>query len=202
MEKSVLLAIDSSGPRLQLGLVVGDKITSYVEEIARGHAEILFARIKTLFGKSDVLYDDLTRIAVTTGPGSFTGLRVGIAAARAIGMASNIPVIGVPTLLAMSLGGPMGNAFSVTLDARRGETYFQDFVSPGEPLGDIKLVTNEEVANIGNIVTPGAVDIELMARFALNVHATDFPPDPTYIRSADAKPQTKNIVQRADGPSL
>ena len=74
---------------------------------------------------------DLARIAVTTGPGSFTGLRIGLSAARGIGLARAIPVVGVPSLLAISLSAPAGKPVSVLLDARRGEAYFQSFSAPG-----------------------------------------------------------------------
>ena len=77
-----------------------------IDEIAQGHAELIFPRIEALLTRNGVAYDQLTRIAVTTGPGSFTGLRIGLSAARGLGLARHIPVIGIPSLLAISLGHP------------------------------------------------------------------------------------------------
>src|ERR1700751_4592057 len=68
--------------------------------IVRGHAEALMPLVAQVIKKSELAFADRERIVVTTGPGSFTGLRVGIAAARGLGVATNIPVVGVTTLSA------------------------------------------------------------------------------------------------------
>jgi len=116
----ITLAIDTAAPRLQLGLVHPDgRADSIIEDIAIGHAERLFGCLETLLARNGLAYSDLGRVASTTGPGSFTGLRIGLSAARGIGLARGIPVIGVPSLLALSL--PIAGPALVLLDARRGE---------------------------------------------------------------------------------
>ena len=126
----VTLAIDTAAPRLQLALALADgSVDVLVEDIAKGHAEILFDRLGNLLGRNGLGYDDLERVAVTTGPGSFTGLRIGLSAARGLGVARNVPVLGIPSLLAVSLSAPSGPV-AVLIDARRDEAYFEVSRSP------------------------------------------------------------------------
>ncbi len=83
---SVLLAIDTAAPRLALAVLRdGDRVDTLIEDMATGQAERLFPAIDELFARAGIAYADLTRIAVTTGPGSFTGLRIGLSAARGLG---------------------------------------------------------------------------------------------------------------------
>ena len=104
----LLLAIDTAAPRLQLALLHDDdRVETLSEDMATGQAERLFPALAELLARSGATYADLTRIAVTTGPGSFTGLRIGLSAARGLGLALNIPVVGVPSLLALSLQRPL-----------------------------------------------------------------------------------------------
>ncbi len=187
------LAIDTAAPRLQLGLVHPDgRADSIIEDIAIGHAERLFGCLETLLARNGLAYSDLGRVASTTGPGSFTGLRIGLSAGRGIGLARGIPVIGVPSLLALSL--PIAGPALVLLDARRGEAYVQGFDAPGHPIGPARLVPAAEAEAL---VPPGTtvlrspfVDIIAMARFAAMADPSAFPPEAAYVRDADAKPQT------------
>ena len=198
---SVVLAIDTAAPRLQLAVLRADGVVqTSIDDLAQGHAEIIFPRIAVLLERNGLGYDDLTRIAVTTGPGSFTGLRIGLSAARGLGLALDIPVIGVPSLLAISLGAPRGQPLAVMLDARRDEAYFQDFGAPGHGLGEPQILP---VAEARARIAPGATlvespfpDIGLLAGFAATANPAEFPPEAAYIRDADAKPQDKARVAR------
>jgi tRNA threonylcarbamoyladenosine biosynthesis protein TsaB len=71
--------------------------------MARGHAEALLPLVATVMSDARTEFDELDRIAVTVGPGSFTGLRVGVAAARGIGLAAGKPVVGLTTLAAIAV---------------------------------------------------------------------------------------------------
>lgn len=196
-----LLAIDTSGPRLQLALLGAGSVDALVDEIAKGHAEILFDRIATLLGRNAKTYADLTRLAVTTGPGSFTGLRIGISAARGLGLALKLPTIGVPNLLALSLNATNGPV-DVKLDARRDEFYTQRFSTPGLPATPPSMVSAAAAVDFptgdATLITDPRVNIETLARFALTADPQDFPPDPTYVRAADAKPQTTKLISRVE----
>lgn len=202
MQKNqVLLAIDTAGPRLQLALITSDHVDDLVRDIAKGHAEIIFDQIDKLLKRNQLAYKDLTRLAVTTGPGSFTGLRIGLSAARGLGLSLDIPVIGIPTLLAMSLSVPVGQEFTILVDARRKEAYFQQFSAPGVPATPPSLLPMDKARTLAEsgkkAVEPAFADIKAMAKFALLALPKDFPPDPAYIRKADAKPQTKGRIEHA-----
>jgi tRNA threonylcarbamoyl adenosine modification protein YeaZ len=95
--------------------------------LERGHAEALMPLIERVMAGVDGGFGSLSRVAVTVGPGSFTGLRVGVAAARAIGLAARIPVVGVSTLAAYcasmmgrvaSLRRPSMHAMAVSISRR------------------------------------------------------------------------------------
>ena len=195
-----LLAIDTAAPRLQLALLSdGDRVTTLVEDMATGQAERLFPALDELLTAAGVTYADLTRIAVTTGPGSFTGLRIGLSAGRGLGLALNIPVLGIPSLLALSLVARC-TPVAVLLDARRDEAYFQLFSGPGIPVGQPALLPMEaaraRVPHGAEVHTKPFVDIGALARFAMTADPAHYPPEATYIRDADAKPQEKFRVAR------
>jgi tRNA threonylcarbamoyladenosine biosynthesis protein TsaB len=194
-----LLAIDTAGPRLQLALLADEQVETLVEDMAQGQAERIFPAIEELLQRAGTTYQDLDRVAVTTGPGSFTGLRIGLSAARGLGLALNRPVVGVPTLFALSLDTGCDVA-AVLLDARRGESYFQLFSGPGIPVGEPALLTSGEahdrVPPGTALLTSPMVDIAALARFAATADPALFPPEAAYVRDADAKPQEKFVVAR------
>ena len=203
-DKETLLAIDTAGARLQLALATSGMVYVQTVDIAKGHAEIIFDQIKTLLERNQLSYQSLTRIAVTTGPGSFTGLRIGLSAARGLGLSLGIEIIGVPTLQAMSLSAPLGQKVAILLDARRNEAYVQSFSSPGTPADQAQLLPMEQArelfASHQHVMEPAFVDIEALARFATAADAKHFPPNPAYIRKADAKPQTRGKIAHAFEP--
>ncbi|MEO5808332.1 tRNA (adenosine(37)-N6)-threonylcarbamoyltransferase complex dimerization subunit type 1 TsaB [Devosia sp.] len=195
---TIVLAIDTAAPRLQLGLLLADgRVDTSVDDIATGHAELIFGRIAQLLERNGVGYADLQRVAVTTGPGSFTGLRIGLSAARGIGLARAIPVIGVPSLLAISLAAPA--AVSVLLDARRGEAYMQNFSAPGVPLDAAQILpmeTARATIRSGAPIESPFVDIGLVARYGATADPVAHMPEAAYVREADAKPQTAARIER------
>ncbi|MCW5721227.1 MAG: tRNA (adenosine(37)-N6)-threonylcarbamoyltransferase complex dimerization subunit type 1 TsaB [Devosia sp.] len=196
----VTLAIDTAAPRLQLGLVLADgRADSLVEDIATGHAEILFDRLAALLARNMIGYPDLARIAVTTGPGSFTGLRIGLSAARGLGLARGTPVLGIPSLFGLSLRVAAGPV-AVVLDARRGEAYHQLFSAPGIPETPPRLLPMDAAAAAippeATLLSDPFVDIIALARFAATADPAAYPPHAAYIRDADAKPQNAARIPR------
>lgn len=198
----ITLAIDTAAPRLQLALLLADgHVDTSVDDIATGHAELIFDRIAMLLARNGLAYADLERLVTTTGPGSFTGLRIGLSAARGIGLARSISVIGVSSLVALSLGadGPS----TVLLDARRDEAYFQTFAAPGLPTteGDLvpMMIGQAAIVPGTTLVTSPFIDIARLALYGATLDPATHPPEPNYIRDADAKPQTAARIERS-GP--
>lgn len=220
----ITLAIDTAQACCQCALIDADG-TSYAmsEARARGHAEYLMDQIDALLDNAQREYDDLDRIIVSSGPGSFTGLRVGLAAARGLAVALNIPCLGIPTMLALSLSGRENSPLTVLIDARRDQHYRQDFSAPGKPVSepaalgnDVALKDlNEQSRVLGSGAEwaardCGAQNVELardpdmrtfinvvkLAEFGQLADPTVYPPEPCYIRAADAKPQSAKHIER------
>ena len=181
----MLLAIDTSGPVLAIGLFDGTHATAeFREEIGRGHAERLLPEIHRLLDGSDVKPSDLTSISVVTGPGSFMGLRCGIATARSLALGLGIEAIGVSRMQALA---PQSGEATVRLDARRGHAFVQNFAN-GTETGPLRLEPCEDV--------PGAPPVDL-AHVAQLARTHPLPPKPIYGRGADAKPQQGRDIARA-----
>src|ERR1700728_4268276 len=111
----------------------GGIVASESVPMMRGHAEALIPLLERVMEQSGMALADIDRVAVTTGPGSFTGLRVGISAARGIALAANKPAVGLSTLSAYA--APLMAADEklpvvAAIDARHGHVYLQVF-SPG-----------------------------------------------------------------------
>src|SRR5262245_58363004 len=111
----------------------GDRFSRFAR-MERGHSEALFPMIKAVMDDALVTFAELGTIAVTRGPGSFTGVRAGIAAARGLALATGAAIVTATSLEVMALGcldqlGQKGRAagFLVAHDARRGELYVQSF---------------------------------------------------------------------------
>src|SRR3569832_1939804 len=94
----LILAFDTSIAACSVALIRDAAILAATREVMdRGQAEALMPMIERVMESARASYRDLDRIAVTTGPGSFTGVRVGLAAARGLGLASEKPIVGVLT---------------------------------------------------------------------------------------------------------
>lgn len=204
-QSPVLLAIDTSGPRLQLAVLTEGKTDVVIEEIARGHAEIIFDRIAALLSCNGLTYESLDRIVVTTGPGSFTGLRVGLSAAKGLGLALDVPVVGIPTLTAHSLSADGKAKIAVLIDARREEAYFELFSTPGHSENApsvLKMADARDAVPAGyQLIEQVSPSIAKIIEFAATLDPKFHPADPTYVRAADAKPQQKARIARVGEPS-
>src|SRR5579884_1697292 len=111
----------------------GEIVARETRSMVRGHAEALMPLIKRVLDRSGFSFADLHRIAVTVGPGSFTGLRVGIAAARGLALASGKPAIGVTTLAALAaplIAADDTSPVVAAVDARHDHVYLH-VVGPG-----------------------------------------------------------------------
>lgn len=120
-----ILAVETSTLAGGAAVLEGDRVVgSTVLNIALTHSERLMAMIDRLLGDCGLTLDRLEGMAVSIGPGSFTGLRVGIATVKGLALATGLPVVAVPTLDALARALPFAApAVCPVLDARKGEVY-------------------------------------------------------------------------------
>lgn len=188
-------------------------------EMKRGHAEALMPLLDRVMKASGIAYSGLDRIAVTTGPGSFTGLRVGISAARGIGLAADKPVVGLTTLSAYvtpQVADSLEQPIIAAIDARHGHVYYQVVAGNGAALirpavapiedtfaaarfGALRMVGNAaqlladrwpKQAPAPALVDPRpGPDIGWVAWLGAATDPGASPPKPFYLRPPDAKPK-------------
>ena len=121
----LILAIDSSGMTASAALVTEDKVLSEMStNNKKTHSQTLLPMIETVLAGADLDFDAADAIAVAEGPGSFTGLRIGAALAKGLGLSLDKPLIGVPTMDAMAYGlGPCDALICPMIDARHETVY-------------------------------------------------------------------------------
>jgi len=205
-----LLAVDTALGASSAALLDGDIVLAHrFEPMERGHAERLAPMVEEVMTEAKLPFAALDRLAVTTGPGTFTGQRVGLAFARGLRIALNKPLIGVTTLSAMAAQAMAETGCKTAAavhDARRGEVYLEiagEHTSPPEV-----LALNEALHRLENIRNGFALagtaaaaaalgafphaqmsrpDAIWVARLAARQPATDAAPKPLYLRAPDAK---------------
>lgn len=223
----IILAIDTALDACSaavLDTTTGNTLAIESQAMQRGHAEALMPLLGRVMKASGIGFAALDRIAVTTGPGSFTGLRVGISAARGIALAADKPVVGLTTLAAYAapvVAGSGDQPILSAIDARHDHVYFQLVGGDGGPMlkpqvapiaqaleaaqfGALRLVGN--AANIlaerwpADAVPPADVDrqaapdIVWVAWVGAAVDPESAPPRPYYLRAPDAKPPKDQLA--------
>lgn len=216
----LILAIDTALDACSAAVLDTDAGTMRAQEsvpMKRGHAEALMPLIARVMKETGLSFAALDRIAVTTGPGSFTGLRVGLSAARGLALAANKPVAGVTTLSAYAapiVSADAGYPVISAIDARHDHVYFQivggdgtELIAPqvapidaalaaATDLGAVHLVGNAAsllAARWPSGTTPVAVhthaapDIAWVAWLGAAADPALAPPRPFYLRAPDVK---------------
>lgn len=120
-----ILALDTATLVSSVALATTDTLLAEITlQTKKTHSELLMPHIAKLMDMAEVAKSDLKAVAVSIGPGSFTGLRIGLSTAKTLAYAMNIPLIGVPTLAAMAYGCPVpGVILAPMLDAQKGNVY-------------------------------------------------------------------------------
>jgi tRNA threonylcarbamoyladenosine biosynthesis protein TsaB len=224
-----VLAIDTALEACSAAILDTDRAggaTSRSLPMMRGHAEALMPLIAAVMSAAKTEFTDLDRIAVTVGPGSFTGLRVGVAAARGIALATSKPAVGLTTLAA--LAAPFfetddSRELLAVIDARHDQVYMQLFGPGGRSLMAPRLASVREairtamasptriVGNAAKLIEgawPGnerrpplvsavrSPDVLWVARLGAATDDLMTPVRPLYLREADAHPQDAGILPR------
>jgi len=113
-------------------------------QMLRGQAEALMPTIERVLSKAQMEVSDLDRIAVTIGPGSFTGIRVGLAAAKALGRVCQKPVLGISTLAVLAaplIEKQQGDMIVSAIDARHDHIYMQVYTGTGRSVFGPKIIS-------------------------------------------------------------
>ncbi len=216
-----LLAIDTAMAACSVAVIDTDRalpLAARYESMERGHAEAVAPMVETAMAEAGMGFKTLDRIAVTTGPGTFTGVRIGLSLARGFGVALNVSVVGLDTLTAIARNlreGPL----LVAADARKGEVYAALFdtdlqcvrepavmavarAADDLPPGTTVIGTAAELviaaSGRSDLIRATAGDLPLAANFAqyaARLPEPAAPPSPLYLRSPDAKPQA-GLVHR------
>ncbi|MFT3988723.1 tRNA (adenosine(37)-N6)-threonylcarbamoyltransferase complex dimerization subunit type 1 TsaB [Aestuariivirga sp.] len=206
-----LLALDTSMSACSAALL--DDTTVVAEDYAvmeRGHAEALAPMVQRVM--AGIPFSSLQRIAVTTGPGTFTGVRIGLSMARGLGLSLKIPVIGIDTLRAISANAQGDGPLLVVNDARKDDIYaalngavpavmaMADCLAllPQGPVRVIGTAGDALIAASGrnDLIRIRTNDLPVAARFGahcLYTQPEDAPPEPLYLRAPDAKPQALDL---------
>jgi tRNA threonylcarbamoyladenosine biosynthesis protein TsaB len=193
-EELPLLAFDTSAAHCAAAVLLSGRVILQEEAMAKGQAERLMPMLEELLAKAGIGWSDLKALAVGTGPGNFTGVRIAVAAARGLALGLGIPAVGVTRLEAAAYGLP--RPLRVVEDARRGEVYVQDFLADGP--GAARIVGADAqpspFAATGSAAGEGGIGaamplVEAIARIGAVRAGTLQPrPAPFYLRGADAAP--------------
>ena len=202
-------------------------LASVSEPMRQGHAERLPSMVADALGASGVSLANVDRLAACSGPGTFTGVRIGLAFIRGLALVRDVPAVGITTFQALAAGaraaGASGDVW-VIQDARRGEVYLQGFDAAGSPLGQARALGLEAAGNslagatgvaVGSGVTlidlpedlkAGSTvawpDVSHVARLAAMVEPATALPMPFYLREPDAKAQAPLVRHQAAEVSI
>jgi len=205
----IVLGLDTCLNACSVAVLDGETVLAHASEVmARGHQEQLAPMARAVMDQAGIPFERLQRVGATVGPGSFTGLRVGVAFAKGLGSALGVPAVGVGSLEA--LAAEAGGLVAAVIDARRDQLYLQVFddghalMAPDVlPIGTAAARLAElamgraltlvgsgapllaEAAPGADILTPEGCDARAVARLAAVKAAA--PLRPLYLRAPDAK---------------
>jgi len=206
-----VLAIDTSEANCSAALLTVDgKMFAASEPLGRGHAERLLPMIEELLAQARITYGDINRIAVTTGPGTFTGLRVGLSVARGLALSLGVPCVGLSGLIVLAAQAKSNKGFvHSVIKGRGGQVFYQAFEvgdanMPAKALGAAENLDADEARmtienRSGYVLGSGmplvmgreagledVIDPAVLAALSLSLDPENYVPEPFYLREADA----------------
>ena len=192
-----ILVLESCGSSCSVGVFQDGRVLAHAQEkMQRGQDARLMPMIVAALAQAKCAFSDIDRIAVTRGPGSFTGVRVGLAAARGIGFATGKPVIGIDRFSIYKSLHPSAKNLLVVIDSKRAELFCKFFPQTGKAQ-DACMMTESEIREFtaaqtdteiaGDIATPDDDVLAACAQLAVQADANnpDFLPRPLYLRAPD-----------------
>ena len=201
---------------------LGRVLAHAYEPLERGHAEMLVGMVRDVLDRSGVAMSGIDRLAVTVGPGTFTGVRIGLSLARGLKLALGLPVCGLTSLEAIRLNlrdNPGDRPIAALIEARRGEFYMAAWSAGGAQIVAPCAIRHEDAAGLvppGSLLlgtgadrlldlaggaggferarVPGLPDAARIAEAAADLTPCEEPPQPVYLRPPGAR-----LPARADG---
>ena len=190
----IVLGLDTTGSDCSVSLVDDARVCAHIcRDIGRGHAEILAGLVEEAFAAAALMPADVDRLAVCTGPGSFTGLRVALSFAKGFALPRGLPVIGIDalTVTAKRLDPEGRRHIAVQQDVRRGEffyAFFENGVAQTPPRAMLKAVLDQQAVDQGvKDIQDARVDTRMLAWLAMDADPQTHPAEPLYSRGPDAK---------------
>jgi tRNA threonylcarbamoyladenosine biosynthesis protein TsaB len=203
----MILSIDTCLGASSVAVLDGERVlAARSEPMTRGHQERIGVLARETAAEAGIAFADLSRIGVTVGPGSFTGLRVGLAFAKGLATALSIPCVGVNTLESLAFG--IRGFAAAVIDARMSQVYLQVFADGVSLMAPDALVLGEAAARLAelysggpatligsgaplladalpsaSVLTPVSADSVAVARLAAAKPTPSHSPRPLYLRA-------------------
>lgn len=183
----IVLGFDTSAGACSAAVLGADGVVLAHRRLilARGHAEVLMPMLQEVLAAAAVDFSGLDLLAVATGPGTFTGIRIGLAAGRGLALASGLPLLGVTSLEAVAAAVPAderaGRVLLVAIDSRRDDLFIQAFDSENEPFGPAQAIAPRDVASVvppGDIVVAGDAALRAAGSLATAGRTVTVAPEP------------------------
>lgn len=190
----LILAFDTATPATTVALARGDELFEARHDPGPGerpgHQTQLLALVDRVMAQAGAGWGDIDRLAVGLGPGTFTGLRIGVATARALAQARGIPLVGVSTLEALAEGAPAdGRPVLAVLDARRGEAFAAAWAEGERILAPAALAPDVLIERVAALPVPPLAVGDGAVRFRERLEAigADVPPDDAAVHRVSAR---------------
>jgi len=145
-----ILALETATSSCSVALQVGETLTSRSEVGSNIHSQVLLGMVEDVLKQAQIAVDQLDAIAVGQGPGSFTGLRIGVGVGQGLAYGIACPMIGVSSLDALALAAPDDGHVLAGIDARMGEIYWGEYQKEGNSIrqiGALRVTSPEAIAD-------------------------------------------------------
>ena len=171
-----ILYVDTSSDYLYSGIVINDTLVSEVQEkLGKDLSKEALPRIISVFNKANITPNDLDKIIVVTGPGSFTGIRIGVTIAKTIAWSLDIPIVPISGLIAMAISNKQEGYYMPLIDARRGFVYGSLYDNDINPIIDDTHILLDELTKKCHDYSPITVitNNEIATDYMVNTYEPD-----------------------------